>query len=43
MLESDIGAAIAPFNAFLLAQGIETLSLRVEQQIRRRGYDPEWR
>ena len=29
----DIGAAIAPFNAFLLAQGLETLSLRVERHV----------
>jgi O-acetylhomoserine (thiol)-lyase len=29
----DVGAAIAPFNAFLLAQGIETLSLRVERHV----------
>jgi len=27
----DIGAAISPFNAFLLLQGLETLSLRVER------------
>lgn len=27
----DIGPAIAPFNAFLIAQGIETLSLRVQR------------
>ena len=27
----DMGAAISPFNAFLLLQGIETLSLRVER------------
>src|SRR5690606_1674329 len=27
----DIGPAISPFNAFLLLQGIETLSLRVER------------
>ena len=27
----DIGAAISPFNAFLLLQGIETLSLRMER------------
>jgi O-acetylhomoserine (thiol)-lyase len=25
----DLGAAVSPFNAFLIAQGIETLSLRV--------------
>jgi O-acetylhomoserine (thiol)-lyase len=29
----DIGAAAAPFNSFLLAQGIETLSLRVERHV----------
>ncbi len=29
----DIGAAQSPFNAFLLAQGIETLSLRVERHV----------
>ncbi len=28
----DIGAAISPFNSFLIAQGIETLSLRVQRQ-----------
>jgi O-acetylhomoserine (thiol)-lyase len=27
----DLGSAISPFNAWLLAQGIETLSLRVER------------
>ncbi len=27
----DLGASISPFNAFLLAQGIETLSLRVQR------------
>jgi O-acetylhomoserine (thiol)-lyase len=27
----DIGAAASPFNAFLIAQGIETLSLRVQR------------
>lgn len=29
----DLGSAIAPFNAFLIAQGLETLSLRVERHI----------
>ena len=29
----DIGAAISPFNAFLIAQGLETLSLRVERHV----------
>ncbi len=31
ILLRDTGAAIAPFNAFLLLQGTETLSLRVER------------
>ncbi len=29
----DTGAAISPFNAFLLSQGLETLSLRVERHV----------
>lgn len=29
----DIGASISPFNAFLLLQGLETLSLRVEKHL----------
>jgi O-acetylhomoserine (thiol)-lyase len=29
----DTGAAISPFNAFLLAQGLETLSLRMERHM----------
>ena len=29
----DLGPAISPFNAFLIAQGIETLSLRVERHV----------
>jgi O-acetylhomoserine (thiol)-lyase len=29
----DIGPAASPFNAFLIAQGIETLSLRMERHI----------
>ena len=29
----DVGAAVAPFNAWLLAQGLETLSLRIERHI----------
>ena len=31
ILLRDTGAAISPFNAFLLLQGIETLSLRLER------------
>ena len=29
----DLGSAISPFNAFLLVQGIETLSLRMERHV----------
>ena len=29
----DLGAALSPFNAFLLLQGLETLSLRVERHV----------
>ena len=29
----DVGAAVAPFNAWLLAQGLETLSLRMERHV----------
>ncbi|MGZ4625580.1 MAG: O-acetylhomoserine aminocarboxypropyltransferase/cysteine synthase family protein, partial [Kineosporiaceae bacterium] len=29
----DLGPAISPFNAFLLAQGLETLSLRIERHV----------
>lgn len=32
ILLRDTGASISPFNAFLLLQGIETLSLRIERQ-----------
>ena len=33
ILLRDTGAAISPFNAFLLLQGIETLSLRLERHV----------
>jgi O-acetylhomoserine (thiol)-lyase len=29
----DLGSAVSPFNAFLIAQGIETLSLRIERHV----------
>ncbi|WP_322612416.1 bifunctional o-acetylhomoserine/o-acetylserine sulfhydrylase [Dermacoccus abyssi] len=29
----DLGSAVSPFNAFLIAQGLETLSLRVERHV----------
>ncbi len=31
--QRDIGAPLSPFNAFLLIQGIETLSLRMERHV----------
>ncbi|HOQ16389.1 MAG TPA: O-acetylhomoserine aminocarboxypropyltransferase/cysteine synthase [Defluviitaleaceae bacterium] len=33
ILLRDTGATLAPFNAFLLLQGLETLSLRVERHV----------
>jgi len=33
ILLRDMGATISPFNAFLLLQGLETLSLRVERHV----------
>ncbi len=33
VLLRDTGAALSPFNAFILLQGIETLSLRVERHV----------
>lgn len=33
VLLRDTGAALSPFNAFLLLQGLETLSLRVERHL----------
>ncbi|MGN6088978.1 MAG: bifunctional o-acetylhomoserine/o-acetylserine sulfhydrylase [Actinomycetales bacterium] len=38
----DLGAAVAPFNAFLLAQGLETLSLRVERHVANAQAVAEW-
>lgn len=29
----DLGPAVSPFNAFLIAQGVETLSIRVERHV----------
>ncbi|MEX0913646.1 MAG: bifunctional o-acetylhomoserine/o-acetylserine sulfhydrylase [Demequina sp.] len=29
----DVGPAISPFNAFLISQGLETLSLRIERHV----------
>ena len=30
----DIGAALSPFNAFLIIQGLETLALRMRQHFK---------
>ena len=38
----DTGAAISPFNAFLLLQGLETLSLRVERHVANAEKIAEW-
>lgn len=38
----NMGAAAAPFNAFLIAQGLETLSLRMERHIENTRKVAEW-
>jgi O-acetylhomoserine (thiol)-lyase len=38
----DLGPAISPFNAFLLAQGLETLSLRVERHVENAAKVAQW-
>lgn len=38
----DTGASLAPFSAFLLEQGIETLSLRVERHLQNARKVAEW-
>lgn len=38
----DIGAAVSPFNAWLLAQGLETLSLRMERHISNASAVAKW-
>ncbi len=38
----DLGAATSPFNAFLIAQGIETLSLRVERHVQNALAVAQW-
>ena len=38
----DIGAPISPFNAFLISQGIETLSLRIERHVDNALTVAEW-
>ena len=38
----DLGPAISPFNAFLVVQGIETLSLRMERHVQNAQGIAEW-
>jgi O-acetylhomoserine (thiol)-lyase len=38
----DLGSAVAPFNAFLIAQGLETLSLRIERHVSNAKAVAEW-
>ncbi|MCL1869980.1 MAG: bifunctional o-acetylhomoserine/o-acetylserine sulfhydrylase [Promicromonosporaceae bacterium] len=38
----DLGPAISPFNVFLLAQGLETLSLRLDRHIANAQTVAEW-
>ncbi len=42
ILLRDTGAAISPFNAFLLLQGVETLSLRMERHAENAGKAVEY-
>lgn len=42
VLLRDLGAAISPFNAFLISQGLETLSLRIERHIQNAKAVAEW-
>ena len=38
----DLGSAVSPFNAFLLAQGLETLSLRIERHVANAQAVAQW-
>lgn len=38
----DLGSAISPFNAFLIAQGLETLSLRIERHVANAQQVAQW-
>jgi O-acetylhomoserine (thiol)-lyase len=38
----DLGSAVSPFNAFLIAQGLETLSLRIERHVENAKVVAEW-
>jgi O-acetylhomoserine (thiol)-lyase len=41
-LVRDLGPAVSPFNSFLLLQGIETLSLRMERHVSNAQAVAEW-
>jgi O-acetylhomoserine (thiol)-lyase len=38
----DLGTAVAPFNAWLLSQGLETLSLRIERHVQNAKDVADW-
>ncbi|MBC3761760.1 bifunctional o-acetylhomoserine/o-acetylserine sulfhydrylase [Quadrisphaera oryzae] len=38
----DLGASLAPFNSFLIAQGLETLSLRIERHVANATRVAQW-
>ncbi|MHA7172142.1 bifunctional o-acetylhomoserine/o-acetylserine sulfhydrylase [Arthrobacter monumenti] len=38
----DLGSAVAPMNAFLIAQGLETLSLRIERHVENGQKVAQW-
>lgn len=38
----DVGAALSPFNAFLLLQGLETLPLRMDEHVRNAQHVATW-
>ncbi len=38
----DLGPAASPFNAFLIAQGLETLSLRIERHVANAAAVAQW-
>ncbi len=38
----DLGSAVSPFNAFLVLQGLETLSLRMERHVQNAQAVAEW-
>ena len=38
----DLGPAVSPFNAFLIAQGLETLSLRMERHVANAAAVANW-